>query len=387
MSRLAIVSTHPIQYYAPIFQKLTQQNPDTKVFYTWGEGSIKKYDPDFKREIEWDIPLLEGYHYEFLENSSSRPGTSHFRGIVNPNAIEAIKQFNPDAILVYGWSWHSHLKIIRHFSGKKAVWFRGDSTCVDETKWYKEAVRKIILRWIYHHVDLAFYVGGENKKYFRRYGLKKDQLRFAPHAIDNGRFAGDYAEQVQKLRGELGIPSAGVLLLFAGKLEPKKDPLTLLRAFELLDTNGVYLLFVGNGVQETQLKRKAKESIKQPFIRFLDFQNQSIMPAIYQAAQLVCLPSAGPGETWGLAVNEAMAAGRAVVVSDKVGCGTDLVKYGINGAIFKHGDERDLAVTLQQLLQDKDQLTKFGQASRQIIENWSFDSQVSAILNELNQLS
>ncbi|RYG43910.1 MAG: glycosyltransferase family 1 protein, partial [Chitinophagaceae bacterium] len=83
MKRLAIVVTHPIQYYAPVFQALTaSKQVELKVFYTWGEGSVKKFDPDFKKVIEWDIPLLEGYAYEFLTNKSSDPGTHHFRGII-----------------------------------------------------------------------------------------------------------------------------------------------------------------------------------------------------------------------------------------------------------------------------------------------------------------
>ncbi|RYG39965.1 MAG: glycosyltransferase family 1 protein, partial [Chitinophagaceae bacterium] len=247
MNRLAIVTSHPIQYYAPVFQRLAQKNPDIKVFYTWGEESIKKYDPDFKKAIEWDIPLLEGYSYEFLENTAPRPGTSHFRGIVNPSAVKAIHQFNPDAILVYGWSWQSHLQIIRHFSGKIPIWFRGDSTCMDTLPWHKNLVRLILLHWIYRHVHIAFYVGTENKKYYRRFGLKHEQLRFAPHAIDNSRYGIDYSAQANDLRRRLQIPPGGILLLFAGKFEAKKDPVILLKAFERLQKTNVYLLFVGNG--------------------------------------------------------------------------------------------------------------------------------------------
>jgi len=385
MNRLAIVTTHPIQYYAPVFQKIAKHNPATKVFYTWGKSSLEKYDPDFQKTIEWDIPLLEGYDYKFLENSSTKPGTDHFRGISNPNGIEKIKEFNPDAILVYGWAWESHLKILRHFSGRTKVWFRGDSNLLDKAPWHRSAVRSIILRFIYRYIDLAFYVGSENKRYFQQFGLKEEQLRFAPHAIDNDRFSIPRPGEVMQIRESLSIPPEAKLILFAGKFEPKKDPFTLLRAFENMKETDVYLLFTGNGVLEKALKKTASQSSKMDKIRFLDFQNQSMMPALYQACQVFCLPSVGPGETWGLAVNEAMAAGKAVVVSNKVGCAADLVGSD-NGCIFESGDVNDLTKKLENVILAIEQGEDPGSVSRKIIEKWSFEKQVSVILDELKKL-
>ncbi|MDB5208680.1 MAG: glycosyltransferase [Flavisolibacter sp.] len=386
MSRLAIVTTHPIQYYAPVFQAMAKKHPDTKVFYTWGEDSIQKFDPDFQKNIEWDIPLLEGYDYQFLKNTSSNPGTAHFKGIINPDAFRAIDEFNPDAILVYGWAWHSHLKIIRHYAKKKKVWFRGDSTLLDSTRGYKKFIRYVFLRWVYSHVDLAFYVGTQNKKYFQYFGLKDKQLKFAPHAIDNSRFSTDRKAEAGQLREQLHIPLSGKVVLFAGKLEPKKDPFTLLQAFEEVDDENLFLVFAGNGILEKELKERADQSVKKNNLAFLDFQNQSAMPVLYQACQIFCLPSVGPGETWGLAVNEAMAAGCAVIVSDKVGCAPDLVKEEKNGSIFRHKNSGDLARVIQSMIKKNDVLEESGEASKKIIENWSFEKQVSVILEELKKI-
>ena len=82
MKKLAIITTHPIQYYAPVFKLLRQrQKLDIKVFYTWGKNAEIKYDPGFKKNIEWDIPLLDGYPYEWVKNISQNPGTHNFKGI------------------------------------------------------------------------------------------------------------------------------------------------------------------------------------------------------------------------------------------------------------------------------------------------------------------
>jgi glycosyltransferase involved in cell wall biosynthesis len=80
---------------------------------------------------------------------------------------------------------------------------------------------------------------------------------------------------------------------------------------------------VGNGPLENQLKVLAEPH---DFIRFIPFQNQSQMPIVYRLGDILCLPSKGPGETWGLAINEAMASGRPVIVTDKVGCAQDLLR-------------------------------------------------------------
>jgi glycosyltransferase involved in cell wall biosynthesis len=385
MNRLAIITTHPIQYYAPVFQALAKTNRETKVFYTWGLDSIKKFDPDFQKQVEWDIPLLDGYDYQFLKNASSQPGTAQFKGIINPDAFRAIDQFNPDAILVYGWAWHSHLKIIRHYAKKKKVWFRGDSTLLDSTRGYKKFLRYFFLRWVYSHIDLAFYVGTQNKKYFHYFGLGDKQLKFAPHAIDNSRFSADRKVEARQLREQLQIPVSAKVILFAGKFEPKKDPFTLLEAFEQINEDNLFLIFVGNGVLEKELKQRAEQSIKKNNLAFLHFQNQSAMPVLYQACQIFCLPSVGPGETWGLAINEAMAAGCAVIASDRVGCAEDLVEQGKNGSIFRHNDPADLARVILSMIKGNI-LEESGNASKKIIENWSFEKQVSQILGELKKI-
>src|SRR6185312_750223 len=312
MKRLAIITTHPIQYYAPVFKLLHErQKLAVMVFYTWGEASKVKYDPGFGTVVGWDIPTLEGYPYTWANNTASDPGTHHFKGIVTPGLIGQVKAWQPDALLVFGWAYQSHLKVLRHFKGKLPVFFRGDSTLLDEPSGIKEILRSIFLKWVYRHVDHAFYPGRNNKAYFKEFGLDEDQLSFAPHAVDNERFSENKTEEAMALRQELSVKDNEVLVLFAGKFEGKKSPQELLSAFLAVNKPGVHLLFVGNGELGDKLKLAAADS---KMIHFMDFQNQTMMPVIYQACDLYCLPSRGPAETWGLAVNEAMACGKAVLV-------------------------------------------------------------------------
>jgi glycosyltransferase involved in cell wall biosynthesis len=383
MKKLAIITTHPIQYYAPVFQLLHQRNLiDINVFYTWGEACMNKFDPGFKKNITWDIPLLDGYPYEWVQNTAIDPGTHHFKGIVNPDLTGQVEAWQPDAILFYGWAFHSHFKAIRYFKNKIPVLFRGDSTLLDGKKGAKSLLKSIYLKWAYKHIDDAFYVGTNNKAYFKKYGIKDSQLSFTPHAVDNDRFAIDKAAEANLIREALGIRDNEILVLFAGKLEDKKSPTLLLNAFLELNNTGVHLLFLGNGALEAQLKTKAGDGKN---VHFIDFQNQSAMPAMYQASDLFCLPSKGPGETWGLAVNEAMACGKAILVSDKVGCADDLVKENYNGAVFKNENISELSFWLNKLTQSKKTLKEYGQNSRTMIKEWNFLKIAEAIENKLNE--
>ena len=335
--KLAIITTHPIQYYAPLFRVLTQRgNLAIKVFYTWGEQAKSKvYDPGFGTHREWDIPLLDGYEYEFVKNISPNPGSSHFKGIVNPDLIEKILGYGAGALLVFGWAFKSHLKVLRYFKGKIPVYFRGDSTLLDEPDGFsfKKTLRRLFLTWVYRHIDVAFYVGTNNKAYYKAHGVSDEHLVYAPHAIDNDRFCdsdGSYSTQAIEWRQSLKIPYEKLTVLFAGKLESKKNPLFIVEAARVLKQ--MHFIIIGNGNLECEVK-KAIEQL--PNVTWLPFQNQSIMPVVYRLADIFVLPSQGPGETWGLAINEAMACSRVVVASNKCGGAIDLIHNGENGYIIE----------------------------------------------------
>ena len=383
MKKLAIVTSHPIQYNAPLFQLLAAGGKvEIKVFYTWEQsGQGAKYDPDFGKKIEWDIPLLEGYEYTFVKNTAKDPGSHHFGGLVNPTLNREIREWHADAILVFGWSFRSHLGCMRYFHGKLPVIFRGDSTLLDETPGIRRSIRRLLLRWVYSHIDQALYVGTNNKQYFLQHGLKEKQLVFAPHAIDNHRFGVPddvYRQRAMENKDRLGIKGDDLVLLFAGKLEPKKNPFFLLELARRISDPRLKLLIVGNGVLEEELRAAAGADAR---ILFLDFQNQQQMPVIYRMGDIFVLPSRGPGETWGLGANEAMASGCAVMLSDKVGGAVDLVDGGSNGLIVGTEDWEKGREWVERLLADRVSLGRMKTASRQHVLRFSYEAIARAIEN------
>lgn len=377
MKRLAILVTHPIQYYAPVFRMLHERGQVClRVFYSKPPQETA-FDPDFGRDIKWDIPLLEGYEYCFPLNGAAKNA-----GIL----IRALVKWQPDAVLVFGWSPSGHLAVMRYFKGRIPVLFRGDSTLLDERPGPRQWLRRHFLTWVYRNIDLAFYVGQESRRYFQRHGLADKQLVFAPHAIDNERFADgpgrDYNDRASAWREQLGIARQDFTIVFAGKLELKKSPDLLLKAVQMLNAKRgrpIHLIYVGSGPLEVKLKIAASNV---RHVHFLGFQNQSMMPVVYRLGNIYCLPSRGPGETWGLAVNEALACGRPVVVSNKVGCAVDLVRAGYNGEIFSADQVESLVECLQRMLQE---CTHYADAEilQSLIGTWNFSAQAQAIEDKL----
>jgi len=376
-----------------------------KVFYTWGQAQGKVHDKDFGIEREWDIDLLSGYDHVFVKNTSTAPGSHHYKGIMNPSLISEVASYHPDKIIVYGWKFNSHLKLLRHFKGKIPLYFRGDSTLLDEHYGFslKKALRKLLLQWVYRHVDYVLSPGSASDAYFLNAGLSANQIIRAPHAVDNARFSGaetpdmhsSYDESAQNWRKELSISEDTKVFLFAGKFEPKKDPILLVKAFVRLHQQypNTHLIMVGNGILEEELKTmtstpqpsagKFNSSTPQPSagkltsLTFLPFQNQSIMPLVYRLGDVFVLPSKGPGETWGLAINEAMACGRPVIVSDKCGAAADLIKDNENGFVFKAGDENDLYNCMEKMvLADT---SSMGAKALETVQRFSYASFTSAL--------
>jgi glycosyltransferase involved in cell wall biosynthesis len=377
MKKLAIITTHPIQYNAPLFRLLHERNRiAVKVFYTWGQSKEQVYDAKFGLQRSWDIPLLDGYEHEFVKNISIRPDSNHFWGVVNPGLIAQLRRENYDAILVYRWSLYSHFRILQSFGGRQKLFFRGDSHLQSKQTGLKEQLKKWVLQVVYRKVDKAFYVGQNNKDYYLHVGLGNHQLAYAAHAIDNDRFAAHAAIWETKAldeRAALGIPHNAIVFLYAGKFYALKKLDLLIRSFQELTGDQYRLLLVGNGEQETLLKELAKMDER---ILFQPFRNQSDMPCLYRMGDVFVLPS--QSETWGLGVNEAMACSRAGIVSDACGCASELIVKGKTGFVFQTENADDLLEQMKKFTSKTD-CKEMGSNALKRIQQFSLENVASAI--------
>jgi glycosyltransferase involved in cell wall biosynthesis len=383
MKKLAIITSHPIQYYAPWFRYLAESSDlSIRVFYLWDFGITQQADREFQQTIQWDIPLLTGYDHEFVPNVSKKPGTSHFWGLQNPTLKAQVKAYAPDAVLLMNYNYASLYQFLASWHDTPLL-FRGDSHNLMPDRSLKAWLRRQWITQVFRQFDRVLYVGQANYAYFRDNGVPADRLFFAPHAIDNQRFTSQRTvahNQAQEWKQELGIPPHHQVILFAGKFIPKKRPQDLLQAFlqaKLVDTS---LLLVGAGVLEADLRSQAHGH---PHVFFAPFQNQSLMPRTYAIGDVFVLPSYGSGETWGLAINEAMCLGKPIIVSHHVGCAADLVTPGQNGLIFPAGDVKALQAALSEALSDRDHLMLWGEESDRKIQDHSYSALTAGLQKAL----
>jgi glycosyltransferase involved in cell wall biosynthesis len=391
--RLAYLVTHPIQYQAPLLRRIAEDRDiDLTVFYGSDLSTKVFRDAEFDRVIKWDVPLLNGYRYEFLPAIGRTDRLSFWRPF-NYGLGKRLKAGRFDALWVHGYARWSHwVAMLMAKTQGTHVMVRDDATLVGRQRSLAKRVAKCILFfWLNILCDRFLAIGSMNREYYLRYGIGKEKISLVPYAVDNASFQAESvaaAASREELRASLGLQKGRPVILYAGKLLEGKDPADLLESYIRLSPDGStepapYLLFVGDGKLRGSLEKWAS-SLGWDSIKFLGFKNQTELPRYYDLCNVLVLPSLY--ENWGLVVNEVMNAGRAVIVSDRVGCGPDLVKNGENGYIFRACSVGALHQALHSVTADPDRRRTMGQNSLKIINKWSFDEDLAGLKAALRSL-
>jgi len=388
--RLAYLVSHPIQYQAPLLRRIAQE-PDIDLTVLFGSDfSVRGYtDKGFGVGVKWDVPLLEGYRHEFLPKLRDVARTGPFSplnyGIVS-RLYGRRGQPTADVLWVHGYST---VNALQGMLAAKAlgipVLLRAESRLKerDRNKW-KGATKRLFFMGLRKFVDGTLSIGSLNAAYWRHY-LGDDFPQWPmPYAVDNSYFQKRRLEAEKEraqLLSELRLDVSRPIILFASKLQRRKRCEDLLEAYLKLSPGPgtephPYLVIVGDGEERGTLERRAAES---GFggIRFCGFRNQSELPRFFDAATVFVLPSRD--EQWGLIVNEVMNAGRAIIVSDDVGCQPDLVTDGVEGCVFPAGDVEALANALRRVLQTPETAIEMGQRGFGRIQTWSFDEDIRGL--------
>src|SRR5208337_507215 len=388
--RLAYLVTHPIQYQAPLLRRLAREpGLDLTVFFCSDFTTKKFLDPSFGRVIDWDVPLLEGYRHEFLRALGGRERVSFWRPF-NYGLARSLKEGRFEVLWIHGYNrWFHWLAM---WSAKRLglkVLIRDEATLSSSRRNIgKRLLKTGFFAGLNRLADGFLAIGSLNREYYRHYGIPAEKIFWMPYAVDNSFFqteARKAGARREEWRRELGLVSGRPVILFLGKVEPRKRPADLLAAYIHLTRQAAmaeppYLLFVGDGEQRQPLEEVARE-MQLEAVRFLGFKNQTELPAYYDLCDVLVLPSVH--EPWGLVVNEAMNAGRAIIVSDQVGCGPDLVRNGENGYIFPAGEVAALAAALSKVLADPETCHRMGARSRDLISPWGFSEDLAGLRQAL----
>lgn len=335
---LAVVASHPVQYYAPLFRELARR-VDLTVYYGHRASQSDQARAGFGVGFEWDVDLLSGYHHEFLDNVAKSPELGRFEGVDTPGIGYKLRGRRIDAVLVLGWYLKCFLQTL--WAAKRSgipILVRGDSHLETPRSLLKRLTKQALYPIFLRQFDAALIVGVQNRAYWRHYGYPQSRMFASPHCVDTAWFASRAtAEAATELRQTLGISQNAPVALFAGKLVDFKRPGDLIVAAADARRKGlaVEVLIAGSGPLEADLRAlAARHNVP---LHILGFCNQSQMPAAYAASDVLVLPSNGR-ETWGLVANEALACGTPVILSDAVGCAHDFARNGRAARTFRMGD-------------------------------------------------
>jgi len=388
---VAFINTHPIQYFAPLYAYLNAAD-DLRISTLYlSDYSVRgAEDKKFGRIVKWDVDLLRGYDARFVHGANRRGEASGFWSMLAPSIWKDVRSGKFDALVVHGHTpVATLLAVLAAKSCDTPVFHRAETHLRLARSGSKRALRSPLLKYYYGQMAGVLSIGSRNEEFYSSLGVPSRRIFTVPYTVDNSRFiAGANLTDAERLskRASLGVSDDLPILLYAAKLFRRKRPDDLLRAAEILQRAGLkfHTVLVGSGEMEGELKALV-EKYQIERVRFVGFVNQASLPATYAASDIFVLPS--DNEPWGLAVNEAMCAGLPIVLSEEIGCASDLVRHGENGHLFDAGDVEGLATALAPLIEDAELRRAMGEVSRSIISRWSYSECLTGLRAALDSIS
>lgn len=390
--RLAYLVSHPIQYQAPLLRRIASEpDIDLTVFFA-SDFSVHGYqDQGFGVDVHWDVPLLDGYKYEFLPSLRDERKQSGPISQINHGILSRLRGF--DLLWVHGYATANSLHgMLAARALGIPVLLRAESRFrATERNTFKRRLKSLFFQGLGSLVDAVMPIGTFNEAFWSFY--LPDTPRFLmPYAVDNVYFqqmAQSAQPQRDELVRELQLDPSRSVILYASKLLDWKRCADLLEAYLLLigrDTlrPAPYLVIVGDGDQRASLEERARNS-GSPDIRFCGFRNQSELPAFFNLSSVFVLPS--EDEQWGLIVNEVMNAGRPVILSDDIGCQPDLIRNGVEGYVYPVRNVAALSEALEKTLYIPGEAERLGRNALDRINQWSFEQDIVALRQAIAHLS
>jgi glycosyltransferase involved in cell wall biosynthesis len=370
--KLAIVTTHPIQYQTPLFKEISYSNKfKVDVYFASKHGYQSKYiDKDFKKKFNWNINLLSGYNY-FFSGKSYQNINSFFLSFKNLNNTLFKKKY--DAILIFGWNNIFYLKsFFLAKLNKIPIILRVETNFEDKINFFKKIIKYFILNIFFKYINFFLYIGTLNKKFYLDLRVNKNKLYPSPYAVDNHFFANK-----QKVKVTINKKFKKKIILFVGKFIERKNILEFLN-LAILFKNDIRFnfLMVGHGHQIDLCNQLIKNN-KLSNIKIAGFKNQIELKEIYKKSFLLIVPS--KYETWGLVVNEAMASGLPVICSRNCSSSRDLIINGKTGYVYNLGDLKLVQEIINFLANNKKKYLELVNNINKHIKNFSFSHTIKSL--------
>ena len=375
--KLAIVTTHPIQYQVPLFKKITYLNKfEADVYFASKQGLRSKYiDKEFKKKINWNIDLTSGYKY-FFSKENNNDINNFFLSFKNLKENLFKKKY--DAILLLGWNNILYLKsfILARIYNTPII-LRVETNSKNKINFFKKIIKNIILSFFFKYIDYFLYIGKSNREFFLELGVDKKKLFAAPYSVDNSFFANK-----KDIKNTVNKRFKKKIILFVGKFISRKNGKEFLNlAFLFKNFNEYKFVMIGEGNEKKSYFAYIKKN-KLENVKILGFKNQKELREIYREAFLLIVPS--KYETWGLVINEAMASDLPVICTSNCSGSRDLIKNGSNGFIYNLKDLNFLKNLIIKVSTNKKKYLILIKNIRTHIKSFSFIKTIESLNKILN---
>ncbi len=370
--KIAFLVSHPTQFEVPFFRyhEKLHGTGDTEIcidVYYVNKARIRDlFDREIQRPPGWDFDDQEGYSH-FAVPPGTWAKTIFFWRIYQSYDYDAV-------IFSFGYR---NISFILNFLIAKAkkipLVYRGDSILLYNQNSIKAKAKKIILQFIYSFFDAFLAVGTLSRQAFVHYGVSEKKIFLFPYIPDIRRFNRESLEARERkdvLRKKINIKEDAVVFIAVTKFVAREGPMDVVKAFaEIKDVlPQAILLLVGDGPQRNEILDYIKKKSLSNIVP-LGYQPYSLLPVLYGISDVFIHPA--HEECWGVSVNEAMACGLPIILSDCVGSGADLLKG--NGFSYKAGNISQLVKCIIKLTENKTIRKNMGNRSWDIIQQWNFN--------------
>jgi glycosyltransferase involved in cell wall biosynthesis len=330
--RVLLISEIPTPYRMPALERIAA-NPDIDLHVLF----CAQDEPD----RPWQLSDCYAFSYEVLAGVAPawRTRRDTFVYEINPSILRVLRRRPHDVLVISGYSVFAEQVALLWARATRRPYVLLSESHLGKSRpvWVRAAKRAVLPQFV-AHAAAGLATGSAAAEYLAHYGLAPERIRIFPNTIDVPAFraAADVARaNREEVAAEFGLPER--FMLYVGRLVERKGILDLLDAHARLGPSAPPLVVVGDGPLRSAVTSGER-------VRMLGFRAPEDLPRIYGLAELAVVPS--HDEPWGVAVNEALAAGIPVVASDAVGAAVDLVTEGVDGMRYAAGDVAALAEAL-----------------------------------------